>query len=113
MIQAKAGQDYHYQMAAIRSLGDLRTHVVGQREIMKYWDIEQPRYRIEQGPTWLKIDEATGHLSGRPVGPGKFNVVVAVILEKENELDPALLQWGIEKVDGTGTDIVGSSTKVL
>lgn len=66
VVQARVGAEYRYDVRAIRSLGDLRTRVVDGREVMNYWDVEQPRFRIEQGPRWLSIDQSTGQLSGKP-----------------------------------------------
>src|SRR5262249_35609322 len=34
---AKVGSEYRYALSAIRSLGDLRTRVVGGKETMGYW----------------------------------------------------------------------------
>ena len=96
--------EYRYDVRAIRSLGDLRTRVVDGREVMNYWDVEQPRFQLEQGPEWLSIDESTGQLSGKPDRAGRSEVVVAVTLEREQRsLDPAQLQWGIEKITETRT----------
>ena len=53
---AKVGSEYRYPLSAIRSLGDLRTRVVDGKETMNYWDIETPRFALQQGPAWLKID---------------------------------------------------------
>ncbi len=36
-------------LSAIRSLGDLRTRVVGGKETMNYWDIEHPRFALAAG----------------------------------------------------------------
>jgi hypothetical protein len=79
---------------------------------MKYWDVERPRFRIESGPKWLRIDEFTGELSGTPAGTGKSPVVVSVTLQREQrDLDPAVLQWGIEKVTSTRLVDLGSATQ--
>ena len=50
--------DYRYPVAAIRSLGDLRTRVVNGKETMSFWDIERLRFDIQQGPRWLTIDKS-------------------------------------------------------
>jgi hypothetical protein len=106
--QAKIGVEYRYQVDAIRSLGDLRTHVVDGREVMNYWDVEQPRFTIEQGPSWLTIDKASGQMSGTPPRAGRSDVIVAVTLEREQRsLDPAQLQWGIEKTVDSHLETVG------
>jgi Putative Ig domain len=107
---AQKGKEYHYPVTAIRSLGDLRTRVVNGKEIMNFWDVERLRFRIERGPEWLSIDEATGLLSGTPDRAGKSEVVIAANLEREQQrLDEEALKWGIQKVVSTGTVTVGSA----
>jgi hypothetical protein len=77
---------------------------------MNYWDVEQPRFRIERGPQWLIIDKSTGELSGKPDRVGRSEVIVVVALEREQRsLDPGLLQWGVEKIIGTGMETVGTA----
>jgi hypothetical protein len=108
MIEAKAGMEYRYDVRAIRSLGDLRTRVVNGKEVMNYWDVEQPRFQIEQGPSWLTIDKSTGQLSGKPDRAGRFEVILAVTLEREQRsLDPGQLQWGIEKMTDSRMETAG------
>ena len=63
---ATKGVEYRYPVAAIRSLGDLRTRVIDGKETMGFWDIERLRFEIQRGPEWLTIDGATGLLSGTP-----------------------------------------------
>src|SRR5262249_26368063 len=53
---AKVGAEYRYSLAAVRSLGDLRMRLVDGKETMNYWDIENPRFTLQQAPAWLKID---------------------------------------------------------
>jgi hypothetical protein len=114
VAQAKAGVEYRYDVRAIGSLGDLRTRVVDGREVMKYWDLERPRFQIEQGPNWLSIDNGTGQLSGKPDRAGRREVVVSVTLEREQRtLDPAQLQWGVEKVLETRLETVGTATQAF
>lgn len=110
VVEARRGVDYHHTVHAIRSLGDARTRVVDGREVMNYWDVEQPRFRIEQGPDWLTIDEATGELSGTPDRVGRSEVIVAVHLERlHRRLDPAQLQWGVEKATESRMETVGTA----
>src|SRR4029077_6030411 len=45
---AKGGAEDRYAVAAIRSLGDLRTRMVNGKETMNYWDIESPRFALKQ-----------------------------------------------------------------
>lgn len=109
---AKVGSEYRYPLSAVRSLGDLRTRVVSERETMNYWDIEVPRFALLQGPAWLRIDEDTGLLSGIPDGPGKIPVVVTATIDRENRrLDARALSWGLEKIVSTGRQRVGMATQ--
>jgi hypothetical protein len=109
---AKVGVEYRYTLAAIRSIGDLRTRVVGDRETMNYWDIENPRFALRQGPAWLKIDERSGVLSGIPDAPGKVRVVVTATIDREiRKLDERALSWGLEKTLSAGTERVGVATQ--
>jgi hypothetical protein len=109
---ARKGMAYRYPVAAIRSLGDLRTRVVEGKETMGFWDIERLRFAIERGPRWLAIDAATGLLSGTPDRTGPTEVVVAATLERDaRRLDEEALKWGIEKVISTGTETAGRATQ--
>ncbi len=110
--QAKAGMEYRSQLQANRSLGDLRLRQVNGKETANYWDIEKPKFAIEQGPAWLKIDPATGLLSGTPDAAGKIDVAVTVTIDHEvRKLDDNTLGWGNEKVISTSTERVGSATR--
>jgi hypothetical protein len=111
---ARVGSAYRYVLAAIRSLGNLRTRVVAGKETMSYWDIEDPRFALTQGPPWLKIDERTGVLSGVPDRPGKVVVSVTVTIDREvRKLDERALSWGQEKVLSTSTRRVGAATQTF
>jgi hypothetical protein len=110
VLQAKVGQEYRYDVRAIRSLGDFRTRVVDGKEVMNYWDVEQPRFHLEKGPAWLSLDKSTGRLSGKPDSPGRGEVIVTVTLQREQRsLDPAQLQWGIEKTVDMRVESVGTA----
>jgi hypothetical protein len=110
VVQARTGAEYRYDVSAIRSLGDLRTRLVDGREVMNYWDVEKPRFELEQGPRWLTIDKSTGQLSGKPDQAGRTEISVAVTLERERRtLDPAMLQWGVEKILDNGMETVGTA----
>jgi hypothetical protein len=112
--QARIGEEYRCDVRAIRSLGDLRTRVVDGREVMNYWDVEKARFQLEKGPKWLSIDESTGRLSGKPDVAGRADVIVAVKLERERrKLDPATLQWGIEKSIDSGVVTVGTAKQTF
>ncbi len=112
VTRARKGIAYRYPVAAIRSLGDLRTRVVNGKETMNFWDVERLRFEIQRGPRWLTIDQATGLLSGTPDRSGTAEVVVSATLERDaRRLDEAALKWGIEKVASSGTETVGSATQ--
>ena len=109
---AKVGAEYRYPLAAVRSLGDVRSRVVGGRETMSFWDIERPRFALTLGPAWLKIDEATGLLSGTPTGAGKVEVAVTATIDREaRKLDGPALSWGSEKIVSTGQERVGIASQ--
>ena len=109
---AKAKAEFKYQLAANRSLGDLRMRVINGGETACYWDIEKPKFSIKQGPAWLKIDGATGMLSGTPDSAGNVDVVVTAEIDREvRKLDEGALKWGDEKVTSTTTDHVGTATQ--
>lgn len=106
------GKEFRHVVSAIRSLGDLRMRIVAGKETTNFWDVEKPRFSIERGPAWLKIDKETGQISGTPDAIGKSEVVVGVTLEREKRrLDGESLKWGVEKIVSSGTETVGSSTQ--
>jgi hypothetical protein len=112
VTDAKAGSEYRYPLSVIRSLGDLRTRVVGGKEAMNYWDLETPRFALQQGPPWLKIDAGTGLLTGIPDRSGKVAVVVTATIDREvRNLDARTLSWGLEKLLSTSTQRVGVATQ--
>jgi hypothetical protein len=109
---AKVGMEYHYQVAAIRSLGDLRLRVVDGKEVASFWDIEKPRFALVNGPAWLRMDESTGVLRGVPDAAGNADVEVKVTLERPvRKLDETRLSWGQEQVKETAIEQVGSATQ--
>ena len=109
---AKPGADYRYRVAVIRSVGDLRTRVIDGREVMNFWDIERPRFALERGPDWLRIDAETGLLHGTPDRAGPVEVVVSAALRREERrLDEAALKWGQEKVLASDPVNTGSVTQ--
>jgi hypothetical protein len=112
VTEATRGAAYRYPLAAIRSLGDLRTRVQNGKETMGFWDIERLHFRIDSGPPWLRIDQATGLLSGTPDKPGTAEVVVSADLEHEaRKLEEAALKWGVEKVVSSGKESLGTATQ--
>ena len=81
---------------------------------MDYWDVEAPRYALRRGPTWLRIDERTGVLSGVPERPGKAVVTVTATIDREvRKLDDRALSWGQEKTLSTGTQRVGAAAQTF
>jgi hypothetical protein len=112
VVTAQAGAEYRYQVLANRSLGDLSSRMDGDRQTSGYFDIEKPRFSLDQGPAWLKIDEATGTLSGTPDAPGRADVAVTVTIDRQiRKLDEAVLRWGNEKVLAVDTERVGAATQ--
>ena len=86
--------------------------MVGGKETMNFWDLEAPRFALQQGPAWLKIDADTGLLSGIPDRPGKVAIVVTATIDREiRSLDIRSLSWGVEKIVSTGTQRVGVATQ--
>jgi hypothetical protein len=84
----------------------------GNEQVSGYFDIEKPKFAIEQGPAWLKIEPATGMLSGTPDAAGKVEVTVTATIDREvRKLDEKVLMWGNEKVLSTTTERVGTTTQ--
>jgi hypothetical protein len=112
VVTAQIGAEYRYQVRANRSLGDLSSRMAGGQQTSGYFDIEEPRFALTQGPAWLKIDEVTGVLSGAPEGIGRAEVTVTVTLDRQvRRLDEAILRWGNEKVLSVDTERVGVATQ--
>ncbi len=65
-------------------------------------------HNFEMSAKRLKIDEATGLLSGTPDVPGKVEVVVAARLQRVvEEIDLDALVWGVRRVTGVTTEKMG------
>ena len=112
VVSAKVGGEYRYQARANRSLGDLSARMKDNQQVSGYFDIEKPAYSLEQGPAWLKIDQATGMLSGTPARAGRFDIVIAARIERNlRTLDENTLSWGNEKVLSTSTERIGAATQ--
>ena len=110
VVTTTLGAGYRYHIRATSSVGDLSSRMQGNDQVSGYFDIEKPRFNLERGPSWLRIDEATGVLSGTPDEAGKAEVAVTVVLERETRtLDEKSLVWGVEKVLSTSTERVGSA----
>jgi hypothetical protein len=112
IVAAKVGGEYRYQVRATRYLGDLTARMKDNDQVSGYFDIEKPKFALDQGPAWLKIDAATGMLRGTPDAAGKVQVAVtAVIDRKVRILDEKALVWGNEKVLATNTERVGTTSQ--
>ncbi len=112
VLAAKVGVEYRYTVLATRSLGDLSARMKGGDQVSGYFDIERPKFALDQGPGWLKIDEATGVLSGIPPAAGKVQVAVAATIDRQvRKLDEKALVWGNEKVLATDTQRVGTASQ--
>jgi len=112
VLTARAGAEYRYQISANRSIGDLSSRMADGRQTSGYFDIEKPRFTLAMGPAWLKIDEATGLLSGIPDVAASTEVTVTVTIDRQVlRLDEAALRWGREKVLSTETERVGTASQ--
>ena len=113
-VAAKAGAEYRYRVCANRSLGDLSARMKGNDQVSGYFDIEKPKFALVEGPAWLKMDEATGVLSGTPDAKGKVQVAVTATIDRQvRKLDEKVLVWGGEKVLSTTTEHVGTATQAF
>jgi len=131
---ARVGEEYRCQVGTIRSLGhaglrDVTEEQVADfwpleeraailqgpawhRQVVAFWDVQEPRYALLERPAWLTIDEATGLLTGTPGVAGRARVVVAATLRREvQELDLERLAWGRRQVTGVTTEEVGPATQ--
>ena len=112
VLTAQVGAEYRYQVLANRSLGDLSSRMADNRQVSGYFDIEKPRFTLTQRPAWLRIDEATGVLSGTPDVSGRADVIVTVAIDRQvRKLDEAVLRWGGEKVLSVDIERVGVTTQ--
>jgi hypothetical protein len=50
LVRAKVGQEYQYKVGANRSLGDLSARMEGGNQVDGYFDIEKPKFALQQGP---------------------------------------------------------------
>jgi hypothetical protein len=113
-VAARVGGDYQYQPHANRSLGDLKARDVDGREVRAFFEIEAPKYTIVKGPAWLKIDPATGALSGRPEAVGKYEVSILATIEREQrKLDEAALAWGNYKLLEASTEKLAGAPQLF
>jgi hypothetical protein len=111
---ARVGAEYRGQVATIRSLGDLRLRTVEGKETVSFWDVEKPRFVLTRGPSWLRLEENTGVLSGVPDTAGTVDVVITITLERSvRRLDEERLSWGHEHVLEVVNETVGSAKQRL
>ncbi len=112
VLTAKVGTPYRYPVCANRSLGDLSARMKDNDQVAGYFDVEKPRFALEQGPAWLKINENSGVLSGTPDAVGQVEVSVTARIEREvRNLDEKTLAWGNEKVLSTSVERVGAASQ--
>jgi hypothetical protein len=113
-VTATVGQEYRYEVRANRSLGDLTSRMQGDTQVNGYFDIEKPVFALALAPAWLRIDGATGVLSGTPDVAGNAEVVLTVTIDREvRTLDEKALVWGQEKVLGSATQRVGATAQTF
>lgn len=80
----KAGTAYTCPLRVIRSLGDLKygspypTQGDWVPSIPGFWQVERPAFSLDKGPDWMKIDPATGVISGTPPSAGTFQATVKI-----------------------------------
>jgi len=109
ITEAVVGREYACPVATVRSLGDVRCRAGSK---IGLWDVEPPQYRLEEGPDWLRIDPATGLLSGTPTAAGMFAVAVTAVIDRPvREVDETLMKWGRERVVRTRIEHVGAATQ--
>ena len=79
-MTAKVGQLYEYHAAAIKSIGDLRCRSLEGKGSYnaRFWDEEQPKLSLANGPPWLSVDEGSGVVRGTPDAAGRVDVVLRV-----------------------------------
>ncbi len=80
---ARVGQAYHHQVRSIAGLGDLQYRQAGAA----YWDADQPRFALLEGPAWLTLDAQTGLLTGVPPAAGDYPVTLEVSLSTPARTD--------------------------
>jgi len=98
ITDAPAGRNYHYQVQAIRSLGDLtRRDDAKPKPGAKFWKIEPLKFSLTEKPSWMNINPDTGLITGTSDGTGG-TVTVSVTLTKERRLvhDKDNIMWGNE-----------------
>jgi hypothetical protein len=106
VARAAVGQPYRYQLAAIRSIGDIKV----RNGYKGYCDVETPAFQLIEGPDWLEIDEA-GLLTGTPDAAGRVEVKVSATIDREvRTYDLNALQWGTDKAEVT-TQRLGPATQ--
>ncbi len=65
--QALADHLYTYQLIAIVSIGELRCESDGtQRYVSAFRDGDTLRFLLDEGPSWIHLDEHTGLFTARP-----------------------------------------------
>ena len=109
-LAAKVGAEYRYQVQSNRSLGDLR---IDGKLTANFYDIEKPKFAIEQGPKWLKVDPATGRAFGhaRCGRQGRSRGYAPPSTAKFANTTPGRSRWGSEKITEVATENLGTATQ--
>jgi hypothetical protein len=81
-LVVRVGESCRGRVSSVCSLGDLRVQWVEGDAMPRYRDVERPRFVLRRGPSWLRVDESTGALSGVPDATGVWEAEVEVTLER-------------------------------
>jgi len=86
---ATVGRPYAYQAKSLASLGDYQSRqdptADRKRYAYRFWDVEENRFQLLEGPAWLTLDEQAGSLSGTPQADDVGTSTVR--LEAANQFD--------------------------
>ena len=84
---ARAGEAYRYMPAALASLGHLTCRT---SYTPGFWHKETLTFSLPQAPEWLKVDAATGEVSGTPPAVGEVPVTLRVVNSRRQQAEQ---QW--------------------
>jgi hypothetical protein len=80
--RADAGAFFRHEARSIASIGDVRCRTIdGNLYAAAFWDADEVKFTLLQGPSWLKLDPQTGVLSG--TAPKDFKAPVEVTIAAE------------------------------
>ena len=88
---AKVGRPYRHRVRTLASLGDYQHRY--EQPTNGFWQRERYRFELLEGPAWLKLDAATGLLSGEPAGKdrGPHKVTVRVANQSDGDASSGFL----------------------